>query len=138
MQKGLGKIVSYVLVLCMLITGIGQMNTSMAKAAESTTVYFLNDQGWNSIGAYVYGVGEALGPWPGITPEAATEIGSDWYQVEVPANAPFNIIFFHTAADAERAELQIPSEQYVYVTSGAQVYSTSLEAEISVGRGDLM
>ena len=103
----------------------------------STTVYFLNSGNWDTIGAYVYGVGEALGPWPGVTPDAADELGELWYKVEVPAVPKFNIIFFNTAAGSERAELQIPSESHIYVTGANQVFGSQLEAELSQGMGDL-
>ncbi len=127
------------------MTADGVVYTTQAEAEASvnedeegeTIVYFLNSKGWNSIGSYVYGAGEALGPWPGVTPEEAPEAGEDWYQVTVPAVPKFNIIFFNTEKDSERAELQIPSESYVYVTGSNMVYSSVLEAELSEGRGDL-
>lgn len=103
----------------------------------TTTVYFLNSKDWSSVGAYVYGAGEALGPWPGSTPVAAGELGEKWLKIEVLAVPKFNIIFFNTADDTERAELQIPSSDYVYVTGAGQVYGSSLEAELSEGMGDL-
>ena len=102
-----------------------------------TTVYFLNSKGWESLGAYAYGQGEPLGSWPGVTPEAASEVGEAWYKVTVPVVPKFNIIFFYTEEDSKRAELPIPSADYVYVTPDAQVYQSALAAELSQGLGDL-
>lgn len=127
--------------LYMTLDGNLYANSQAAEAAQGitseTTVYFLNNLDWAEVGAYVYGnPGQALGGWPGKIAEPATELGGKWLKITVPSKPKFNIIFFDTAADQERAELEIPNERQVYVTGGKEVYGSALEAELSVGLGD--
>ncbi len=124
------------------VTGNAELFSTLREAEASvgiireTVVYFLNNKEWPSLGAYVYGVGEALGPWLGVTPEEAPELGDLWYKVTVPAKPAFSIIFFNTTADSERTELQIPNERQVYVTGSKAVYGSKTEAELAEGLGD--
>jgi len=99
-------------------------------------VYFLNSKDWAEVGAYVYGVGEPLGPWPGKNPEPAEEIGEKWMKITVPALPAFSVIFFNKNADQERAELQVPNKDSVYVTGSNEVYGSIEAAELSEGLGD--
>ena len=128
----------------------GEVNGVYATKAEAekavgmdteTVVYFLNNNNWEDVGAYVYGQGEPLGGWPGETPESAEdEIGEGWMKVVVPANPPFNVIFSNQTPggdqDIERTELQIKDKTKVYVTGSNEVFGSSLEAELATGMGD--
>ena len=61
------------------IAGSGELFTVKSDAeacvgiTNETMVYFLNSKDWAEVGAYVYGVGEPLGPWPGKNPEPAED-----------------------------------------------------------------
>lgn len=102
---------------------------------HETVVYFLNDQDWPSVNAYIYGQpGEALGGWPGAETEAS-ELGGKWRQVTVPAQLPFNIIFFNTEKDSERIENLLSSANQLYLASKG-AYSSQLEAELDTGLAD--
>lgn len=127
------KATAFLLTLCMVLSCFGQLTTTSAKAADSTTVYFLNSKGWSDIGAYVYGVGEALGGWPGSSTQDAPELDPQWRKVTVPASPVFSIIFFNKANNSQRAELQIPSASSVYVTGSNRVYSSARDAEQAEG-----
>ena len=104
---------------------------------SETVVYFLNSKDWPAVNSYVYGnPGEALGSWPGKETEAAKELGGKWLKITVPAKPAFNIIFFNTESDGERAELLIPNERQIYVTGSNAVYGSAEEAELAEGLGD--
>lgn len=118
-----------------LFTVKGDAEASVGIANE-TVVYFLNSKDWEQVGAYVYGVGEPLGPWPGKNPEPAEEMGDKWMQMAVPALPAFNVIFFNKDAQEERAELQIPNKDTIYVTGSNEVYGSKEAAELSEGLGD--
>lgn len=124
------------------IAGSGELFTVKSDAeacvgiTNETMVYFLNSKDWAEVGAYVYGVGEPLGPWPGKNPEPAEEIGEKWMKIAVPALPAFNVIFFNKNADQERAELQVPNKDSVYVTGSNEVYGSIEAAELSEGLGD--
>uniref|UniRef100_UPI004056B9D5 starch-binding protein n=1 Tax=Acetatifactor sp. TaxID=1872090 RepID=UPI004056B9D5 len=124
------------------MTASGELYATMQEAevasgvAKETIVYFLNSKDWANVGAYVYGVGEVLGPWPGKIPEEAPEMGEKWMKIAVPAKPAFSIIFFNKASEGERAELQLPSAEYVYVTGSNEVYASAEEAELAEGLGD--
>lgn len=124
------------------VTGNAELFTTQREAeaavgiVSETVVYFLNNKEWANLGAYVYGVGEALGPWPGVVPDEAPELGEKWFKVTVPAKPTFSIIFFNKDKDGERTELQIPNERQVYVTGSKAVYGSKTEAELAEGLGD--
>lgn len=125
------------------VTGKGERYENPTKAEASvgivnnTDVYFLNSKDWPTVNSYVYGnPGEALGGWPGKETVPAKELGEKWLKVTVPAKPAFNIIFFNTEKDSERAELQIPSERQIYVTGSNAVYGSAEEAELAEGLGD--
>lgn len=105
------------------------------QAEGQTTVYFQNSRGWVQVGVYVYnapgydGNGEALGAWPGVMAEDASDLGNGWVSVTVPAETAFNIIFFNSEKDAERAELQITDANNAYVTMSKMTYSSKEAAE---------
>lgn len=106
------------------------------KAAEVTNIYFLNSKGWEEVGAYVYGdKGEILGGWGSTKAESADELGGDWLKVSVSEVPPYSIIFFNKAADSERAELYLETEEHIYVTVDAKAYTSQAEAEATV-KGD--
>lgn len=107
------------------------MNIVQAEETkETTTVYFLNSEGWDEVGAYVYGEkGELLGGWPGVMAESAED---NWVKVEAGNTPAFNIIFFNKANDSERAELLIPDADHVYVTIDAKAYTSQEDAEATI------
>lgn len=129
-RKPLQRAIPLLLCVCLLAGNL--LSAIPASAAENmTTVYFLNSAKWDEVGAYVYNSTptEALGSWGISFAESASELGEDWMKAEVPAQAPFNIIFYNKAADAERAELQIPSEEQIYVTVASVAYASQADAE---------
>lgn len=129
-RKPLLRAITLLLCVCLLAGNL--LGAIPASAAENTTtVYFLNSAKWEEVGAYVYNSTptEALGSWGTSFAESASELGEDWMKAEVPAQAPFNIIFYNKAADAERAELQIPSKEQIYVTVASVAYASQAEAE---------
>ena len=100
-----------------------------------TVVYFLNDKDWPGVNAYVYGQpGQALGVWPGAATEAS-ELGGKWRQITVPAQLPFNIIFFNTESDGERIETLLSNANQLYLASTG-AYGSKLEAELDTGLAD--
>lgn len=131
------RILALLLCICMLATTAAGVMHALA-AGDSTTVYFLNSQQWAEVGVYVYGdQGELMGGWPGQNATAAEELGGDWMKIEVPGPTPFSIIFFNTAADAQRAELWLGSNDALYVTADSMAYATQAEAEEAVyGSGE--
>ena len=93
----------------------------------STTVWFYNSKGWDTVMAYVYGAsnGEALGSWGGT---AATRDGdTNWWSVDVPANPSFTIIF-HNNAGSQTGDTPIRTNTGVYVTANNTTTYTSREA----------
>ena len=125
------------------VTPDGMAHTSSSDDVLSVTkVYFLNNLGWEKVNAYAYDEHEKqlLGEWPGKEATVSNDFGGDWYEIAVPANPKFNIIFFNAAAGAdtikERAELQITDQNIVYVTGSSELYNSKSVAEIAVGKGD--
>ncbi len=102
---------------------------------KETVVYFLNNKDWANVGCYTYGP-ETFGGWPGVTPDAATELGEKWMKVTVTAEPPFSIIFFDKDNDADRTEIQLTDKNMVYVTGSNSVFSTKLAAELDTGLAD--
>ena len=133
---------------------VSQTEAENAWNSTKTTVYFLNDDQtegttytkMDNVYAYVYGdaTGEVLGGWPGKAAEKATEVGDNWWKVEVSANAavtPFNIIFTDNAGK-QAPDTYITSESNNYVIpktieqdgeEKAVVFASSGEAEKAVG-----
>lgn len=113
-----------------------------AEVIAGTTVYYLNSEGWENVGAYVYGdAGEALGAWPGTDTAAAPELGGNWVKVTVPADPGFYIIFHEKSDTAEtlRAEQQIADKSMIYVSGckgsgNVAAYSSRADAEAAVKR----
>ena len=110
--------------------------------SQETEVYFLNSKKWDKVGAYVYSSdpAEALGGWNDAMAkelEKADELGKDWLKVTVPAKAPFNIIFCNVDAQEQRAELQVPDQDTVYVTGSNAVYSNDFAAALAEGYADI-
>gem|GEM_PF-653719 len=84
------------------ITMKGEFATKSAAetAINSTTVYFYNSDGWDSVNAHIYSSkdGVADTSWPGIEATPVTDTGWDgWYKVDVNAPVGFNVIFNNTA-----------------------------------------
>lgn len=132
-RKPILRTLALLLCICMLATSMVGVIPALA-AEDSTIVYFLNSEKWAEVGVYVYGdQGELMGGWPGQNAVAADELGGDWMKIEVPGVTPFNIIFFNTASDAQRAELLIDSADKVYVTTAVAAYASQAEAETAMG-----
>lgn len=87
-QSFFSRITAYVLTLCMLVCGFGNTNPTTVSAAESTTVYFFNSDGWSQVYAYVYANDAAIGTaWPGDAAVSASEIGNNWWKTTVVRDA---------------------------------------------------
>ncbi len=106
---------------------------------DYTYVYFLNNKGWDQVGVYVYGIGEAFGAWPGELAEKVDGVSGDWYRAKVPAGPGegayiiFNNYISDTADNAsEKAQTgNIPVncfDNYVSANS-ITVYSSMEEVE---------
>lgn len=104
------------------------------KAAEPAVIYFLNSKGWEEVGAYIYGdKGALLGDWGNTIAESADELGGDWLKVSVSDVPPYSIIFYNKAAETERAELYLETEEHIYVTAEGKAYTSQSEAEMEMG-----
>lgn len=101
------------------------------------TLYFLNSEGWNVVGAYIYGdKGELLGAWGNTTAVAAPEIGENWMKVAVSAEPPYSVIFYNAADDTQRSELFVDASDKIYVTVRAQAFTTKEDAEKAMEPGE--
>lgn len=129
--------------------GIGVMD-------NATTMYFLNNKDWSSIGAYIWGdCGDILGSWDEArmndTVQDAPELGEKWKKILIPEKGNYNLIVFNrswrdkydevtdehaeeiVATEKERAELYIADKSKVYLTGNAELYKTQLQAECAAG-----
>lgn len=139
-KKGIKRLIAYVCAVCMLVAGlfVTDCSTIQVKAAENTTIYFLNSDEWAEVGAYIYGEqGELLGGWGTTTAEPATELGGNWMKVTATGTPPCSIIFYNKANDSERAELYLPTAENIYVTAKAQSFTSREEAEASLAASAL-
>lgn len=128
------KSIACILSVCMLISGIRILNTGTVYAADNTTVYFLNTQGWESVNAYVWldNAPEPLGGWPGTPMTIATEIGDKWYKVDVPLSSNFHVIINNDGTQFE----SYVEDSYgsVYLTAQNDVlYPSAKAAETAMG-----
>ncbi len=144
MRKGrwLKKAVAYVLSFCMLISGLVTAEPVKAYAEGTTTVYFLNTGGWSNIKVHgwIDGVNSnVFGEWPGASAEAASEVGSNWWKINVPYDASvqgFNIMFTDNGSETSRVTAYINDRNNVYLTTeNDKSYASSSAAEAAMGVG---
>ena len=108
-----------------------------AGVKVETILYLLNDRNWVNTGVYIYGrPGEALGGWPGGTPEAAPELGEKWQKIKIPARTPFSLIYYNADKDSERAEMLLSSKHNLYIAGSGGAYGSQFEAEAACGMID--
>lgn len=123
------------LALCLLSTAIlGIIPIPVSAETTGCDVYFLNSNGWETVGAYVYGdKGELLGSWGSTDAVPAPELGGDWMKVTVTALPPYSVIFYNKADETQRAELLLDASDKLYVTAGAEAFTTQADAEAAAG-----
>ncbi|TVP94167.1 MAG: starch-binding protein [Acholeplasmatales bacterium] len=98
-----------------------------AEENGTTTVWFLNSEGWTDINAYAF-PDDPLGGWPG-TP--ATQDGdTDWWSVDVVLADPFNIIF--NGEGGQTADIPLLNDTDVYITVLGEKFATREAAEASL------
>ncbi|WP_302625934.1 carbohydrate-binding protein [uncultured Eubacterium sp.] len=143
-MKGIGRIKTflvYVLCCCMVITSLYPTDLTKVMAADdTTTVYFLNTEGWTDLRAYAYDSSNnaLIGAWGD---SKATNVEGNWWKVDVPRDvskkdSQFNIIFFNHGDnnETERSNAYICNTQHLYMTKNDGIaYATALEAEEAVG-----
>ena len=115
----------------------GGSESGGGETTESTTVYFINKNGWSKVYGYAYANGTDAGTaWPGAEAVPAADKGDLWYQVTIPAAAPFGMIF-HDGTDGteNRVELGISNATDVYVTTMGTAFSSVSDAETAEGIG---
>ena len=86
------------------------------------TVFALDKTGWDAIALYMWGDKEAMGGWPGKTPNGWVMIGEDKYltfNVELPEGAQEKLIFNNNGGGTqlEDFEYTFTSNLYVEVTA---------------------
>ena len=107
------------------------VETTTKAATTSSRVVFTNNQNWNSVYAYAWTSNETptLGDWPGtpMTKIGDNGMGSDNYQITVPANTAY-IIF----TDGQNQTVDIPCQ------TGKGYYPTNqTNGKWNVGTWDL-
>ena len=142
-MKGAKKVKTFlvlILSICMVVTSLTPTDLTKVLAANgTTTVYFLNSEGWGTVYAYSWqnAATSGLGEWPGTQ---ATQIdGTDWWKIDVPIDAKdkFGIKFNDNGGDSIRESTDIGNfnnEAYLYTTVDGKRYATALEAEKAMGK----
>lgn len=134
--KWLKKIIAYVLSICIVASSLYATDLSTVWAADETTVYFLNSEGWSDIYGYAYAGGDVDGAWPGKQATAATEIGNNWWKITVPRQAstePFNVIFFdRNDENNKRVDIYFKDDSRVYGAINGVDYASSKAAEKAI------
>ena len=136
----LKKAIAYVLSFCMAVSCLFVTEESRVYAQETTTVYFLNTDGWTNIKVHGWiegGNSNLFGDWPGASATAAGEVGSNWWKIDVPCDASvqgFNIMFTDNGSETSRMTTYIDNKNNVYLTTeNDKSYSSAAMAEAAVG-----
>lgn len=136
-----------ILSICMVVTSLTPTDLTKVFAADgTTTVYFLNTDGWSNVYGFVWKDSSGtiddtiLGGYPG---SQATQIeGTNWWKVDVPfeidSSTKLGIKFHNNEIDTENtyyesADMVINNDAYLYTTSDGTRYATALEAENALG-----
>ncbi|MDY0011206.1 MAG: starch-binding protein, partial [Candidatus Izemoplasmatales bacterium] len=100
--------------------------------AVTTTVYFLNTEGWSEVSAYAYfDSTEYIGNWPGKLATKESEF-SDWWTIEVPLDiimAEVNIVFSDGTNAYQTSDIIINGMSGLYVLPNGVTYQTKGDAE---------
>ncbi|MGN0452924.1 MAG: starch-binding protein [Ruminococcus sp.] len=108
-----------------------KISLDTAVLTNTTRVFFLNNEKWAKVTAYVYGnSGELLGGWPGK--ECKQDGTSNWYYIDVPTNAyagAFNIIFSDGGNGKQAKDGYIFDTEHVFVTLDGAAYTSAEEAK---------
>lgn len=137
--KWLKKIVAYVLSICVIVSGLYVTDFSAVHAADGTTVYFLNTDGWTDIKVHGWTDENSniFGDWPGASAVQANEIGNNWWKIDVPYDAAvqgFSIMFTDNGSETDRTTSYIDNRSDVYLTTVNDAkYSSSSAAETAMG-----
>lgn len=105
---------------------------SVCAMAQSLTVYYVNDQGWDTVNAYAWSP-EPNANWPGSPATLTSETckGATVYSFDVDYSKTTKIIFNN--GSAQTADLNIdPAKPYCY---GGQWFATLAEIE---GAGEIV
>lgn len=137
-MRGVKRIKTFlvlVLSICMVVTSLTPTDLTKILAADSTTtVYFLNTEGWTDVYGYSWSWYDSNntakhynGEWPGVK---ATQVKGDWWKIDIPASSSETLgIKFSDGGDgANGVECHINNDDYLYITSSGK-YATALEAE---------
>ncbi|BCN32642.1 starch-binding protein [Anaeromicropila herbilytica] len=104
MKKGLGRYVSYVLVLVCVVVGCllpgdrikaeDTKSETTTDASAGTKVYYYNANKWDKVCAWAWTMADqvnlATNAWPG---DEMTDEGNGWYSYVVPGDKAFGILF---------------------------------------------
>lgn len=98
---------------------------------EFTTVYFYNEEGWDTVNAYAWNDASTLtSEWPGDAAEEADR--ENWYKYDIQNAEPGDLNVIFNNDDVQTGDIAIPDEDNVYVVfDGNEVVTdtyTSFEA----------
>lgn len=132
--KFIKKLIAHILCICIVVCGFNVSGSKDVQAA-TTMVYFLNTPGWNSVYGYVWmdDGSSPLGNWPGTEMQLASEMGVNWYKVEVPVSSGIHFISNNNNGTQYESYISENSGS-VYITAETdKVYMSAKEAETAMG-----
>lgn len=100
---------------------------ALYESTVTTTVYYYNSRGWDTVKAYVYG-SYSTGGWPGVN---CTDLGDDWWSFDIP-DAPgsnLHIIFNNGSGGGtnQSDDFIISDDTHIYLTGYGNTKYTSME-----------
>ena len=108
-RKFTSVVLAFLIAFSCVVVGISAASANEGAVGASSKVQFTNNQHWNSVYAYAWTSNETptLGDWPGtpMTKLGDNGMGSDNYQITVPANTAY-IIF----TDGQNQTVDIPCQ----------------------------
>ncbi len=130
-RKFTSVVLAFLIAFSCVVVGISAASANEGAVGASSKVQFTNNQHWNSVYAYAWTSNETptLGDWPGtpMTKLGDNGMGSDNYQITVPANTAY-IIF----TDGQNQTVDIPCQ-----TGKGYYPTTQTNGNWNVGTWDL-
>ena len=128
-MRKLQKALAYLLVFGMMVSLL-PVQARAEDESNTTTVYFLNSDNWETVGVHAWrGTENLTGDWGTATATPDQDLGGNWVKATIPAAPTFSIIIFNKDSDGERATLDIKDNESIYVISTGETFTSAKAAE---------
>ena len=106
-------------------------NYELNSKVTSVTIYYYNSKGWSTVNLYAWIV-DPIASWPGSAMNVASEVGSNWYSLEVKADSLEGLKIIFNNGSAQTGDISVVEGKYYYYGTNTTGYATASEVEEAV------